>query len=150
VSRRLFFFLLISFPALSQYDPGDLKKSLAYYQKQNNPDSISYYYRLLAYQYLTDQSYDSARYYLKYGLEYSVNDPAAFALCLHYMGVLNYHTGDLDSSIHYYNAAYEQYEKTQDTASLVALETNLGIIYKVKGLYQKSVEYLLRASRKLV
>ena len=147
--RRLFLLLLISSPALSQHNPGELKKSLAYYQKQNNSDSVSYYYRLLAYQYLSDQNYDSARYYLKYGLQHSANDPAAFALCLHYMGVLNYHIGDIDSSIYYYNAAYEQYQNTQDTANLVALETNLGIVYKVKGLYEKSVEYLLKAARKL-
>jgi two-component system, sensor histidine kinase PdtaS len=146
---RLFFLLLISSPALSQHDPGDLKKSLAYYQEQNIHDSISYYYRLLAYQYLTDQKYDSARYYLKYGFEYSANDPAAFALCLHYMGVLNYNIGNLDSTIYYYNAAYKHYQESQDTTSLVALELNLGIVYKVKGLYEKSLEYLLSASRKL-
>ena len=147
--RRFFLLLFISFPALSQHDPGELKRSLEYYQEQNNPDSISYYIRLLAYQYLTDKNYDSASYYLKHGLKYCAYSPSAFAQCFHYLGVLHYNTGNFDSSIYYYNAAYEQHQKTQDTASIVALEINLGILYKVKGLYQKSVEYLLKATSKL-
>ena len=146
---RLFFLLFISVPAFPQHDSGDLRKSLQYYQKQNKSDSVSYYVRLLAYQYLVDHKYDSARHYLNYAVRYCANDQAAFAQCLHNLGVLHYSTGNFDSSIYYYNAAYEQHKNLKDSASLVAAELNLGILYKVKGLYEKSLQYLLSASTKL-
>lgn len=142
-------FLFISFPAFPQHDAGDLKRSFHYYQAQNNPDSVSYYIRLLAYQYLVDRNYDSAQHYLNQAVNYCANDPAAFAQCLHNLGVLHYSIGSFDSSIHYYNAAYEQHRNLKDTASLAVAELNLGVLYKVKGLYEKSLEYLLSASRKL-
>ena len=146
---RLLFLLCVSLPLFSQNHPRDLKASLRVHEIRDNSDSAAYYLRLIAIAHLESKNYDSARLYLNRALKKNSGNAESMAECLNNLGVLNYHLGELDSSIHFYNAAYNKYQELQDSAMMTVLEINLGSIYKVKGLYKQSLELLLRASRKL-
>lgn len=104
--------------------------------------------RVLGFHYLNKKKFDSASYYLKKAVR-RVDDKLARAECFNNLGVLNYHVGNLDSSIYYYEASYAEYAILRDTANLTVLEINLSSIYKARGLYEKALELVLSASRKL-
>lgn len=104
--------------------------------------------RVLAVHYLAVKDYDSAGYYLRHAIQIADERPA-LAECLNNLGVLNYHLGNFDSSIYYYEASYAEYVQLQDTAKITISEINLSSLYKTKGLYEKALELVLSASRKL-
>lgn len=145
---RVLFLLCISLPLYSQDQSRDPRASLLYYQANNNRDSVGYYLRVLGFRFLDEKQYDSAGYYLRRAMQH-VEPGSAHAECLNNMGVLHYHRANLDSSIYYYEAAYDEYVKLRDTVNVTVLEINLSSVYKLRGLYEKSLAYLLSASRKL-
>ena len=147
---RLIFLLFTSIPVFSQQLPGESRSSILNYEN-GDPDSISYYLGITAAHYLSEQSYDSAKYYFEKALYHNkiIGNRERHAENLNNLGVLYFHLGIWDSTIHYYNSAYKEYQNLADTANLSILEINLGTLYKHKGLYEKALGYLLAASYKL-
>lgn len=148
---RIVFLLFLTIPVFAQRPASDLRAELERVQREGNPDSISYYFAMLSYQYLTDRAYDSARYYFRKAIAFNTatGNKARLAENLNNLGVCHFQLGLSDSTIHYYDAAHQVYADLQDTVKMSVLKINLGILYKKKGLYEKALEYLLEASRPL-
>lgn len=138
--------LCLDLPAQETAGPKHPARSLV---SLSHPDSISRYFATLAYHYLNEQRYDSAKYYYRKTIRYKTNDRRFLAHNLNNLGVAHFQEGTLDSSIFYYNAAYREYELIGDSARMDILDINLGTLYKQKGLYEKSLTHLLQASRRL-
>lgn len=143
---RLIFLLVISFPVFSQQKSRE--PELRRFQNSDNPDSASYHLAIAADGFLSKKNYDSARYYYYKAIHHNrlTGNRSRLAENFNNMGVVYYHVGVWDSSIHYYDAAYKEYLALKDSAKISIIEINLGSLYKQKGLYEKSLGYLLAAS----
>lgn len=148
---RLISLLFISISVFAQESPGALRSSLKNAEAVADSESVSYYLVLLGGHYFNHQNYDSANYFFQKSLRYNKqhNNKVGLAESLNNMGALCFLRGSLDSCIYYYNGAYAEYKQLKDTLNITNLEINLGMGYKEKGLYEKSLEFLLKASNKL-
>ncbi|MCF8304104.1 MAG: sensor histidine kinase [Bacteroidales bacterium] len=63
----------------------------------------------------------------------------------HYLGILHDIRSNFDSSLYYYNKAYELSEATNDSVNMAGTICNIGLTYWHIGRYQSALEYFYDA-----
>jgi len=97
---------------------------------------------LIAYEYSRLQQYDSALRYYERSVDYPLTpeNKAFQASSYNGIGQIYSRKGYLDKSQLYYQKALLHYTELNDTANIINLETNLAMIYKDLGQYEKALE----------
>lgn len=151
---RLYFpillLLLVSCSCIAQSKIDSTKKLLQNSIQKNDVGEVAYYLSNIGMLFLNSNQFDSAIFYYKKSLESTVElDPSLKASALNGLGVSFNQKGYTDSSIYYYKPALYLYKQLKETNSTTAVEANLSIIYKNKGLYEDALEYAFSAISKL-
>lgn len=146
--RRLIPFLL----CLPIYGYGqstiDSLRNLLSHSKPNSEERASVFSKI-GVTLFSEGKYDSSILAYYEALKISHSDRSLLASNYNDLGVLYSKKSLPDSSLVYYSKALHLYESLQDFEKVAILETNLSIIYKDKGLYEKAIETALSAVRKL-
>lgn len=145
-------FIILYFSNSALYGQADLDDLIHRYK-----DSLRYHpvkeewYGKTAHLYLQKREYDSAKKYFSKALRArdAWSSPEGRAYLLNSLGVAFYSTGQMDSSIYFYQLAKELYESTGNLPRLAFISINLGIIYKDRGLYDLALDYLLEGAKYL-
>lgn len=146
----ILFLLLVSCSCIAQSKIDSTKKLLQNSIQKNDVGEVAYYLSNIGMLFLNSNQFDSAIFYYKKSLESSPElDPSLKASALNGLGVSFNQKGYTDSSIYYYKPALYLYKQLKETNSTTAVEANLSIIYKNKGLYEDALEYAFSAISKL-
>ncbi len=146
----ILFLLLVSCSCIAQSKIDSTKKLLQNSIQKNDVGEVAYYLSNIGMLFLNSNQFDSAIFYYKKSLESSTElDPSLKASALNGLGVSFNQKGYTDSSIYYYKPALYLYKQLKETNSTTAVEANLSIIYKNKGLYEDALEYAFSAISKL-
>lgn len=146
----ILFLLLVSCSCIAQSKIDSTKKLLQNSIQKKDVGEVAYYLSNIGMLFLNSNQFDSAIFYYKKSLESSVElDPSLKASALNGLGVSFNQKGYTDSSIYYYKPALYLYKQLKETNSTTAVEANLSIIYKNKGLYEDALEYAFSAISKL-
>jgi two-component system, sensor histidine kinase PdtaS len=100
----------------------------------------------IAWQYIQEGAYDSAIAYYRLAVVKEAAD-ASKASSYNGLGVSYSALGMADSAISAYTSGLQLYRDLRDTAKATIIHTNLAILYKNKGLYDKSLDHAFYAAR---
>jgi two-component sensor histidine kinase/tetratricopeptide (TPR) repeat protein len=144
----LLFLLSMSFSGFAQQSPETVRRGLRTATVSSNPDSLGYHFAWLGYYQMTQQHYDSAKYFYLKAFKYTeiTGNKIFSADNLSNLGLIYMKIGNFDSSSYFLNSAYKRFADLKDTAKSTILEINLGYLYSDRGLYEQSLKYLLAAT----
>ena len=75
----------------------------------------------------------------------STNTPNILGLSYKSLATTYFYQGVFDSSYYYYQKAFGEYAKIEDTLSLGKITSNIGVIYRRTGKYDKALKQYLKA-----
>lgn len=101
----------------------------------------------LTYNYIESKEFENARSTIKKIEQNPELDTSSqyFAHLSSYKGNLAYYNDNFDESIKQHNKAIRLYKSSYDSLRVAMAFRNIGMCYKQKGLYERSIDYYLQA-----